>query len=63
VTLENENLIKTKEFFFFDEEKFLVIVMEYCLDGNLDDQIGRIEQPHIEGIIKKVSNWLFISEK
>jgi serine/threonine protein kinase len=58
VSLDHENLIKTKEFFFFDQEKFLVIVMEYCPDGNLDDQIGRIEQPHIEGIMKQIANGL-----
>lgn len=42
--LEHQNFIKTREFFFFDKEEYLIIVMEYCAEGNLDKLIGKINQ-------------------
>ena len=44
VEFNHPNILKAREFFFYQQEKFLAIVLEYCPDGNLCNFIGKISQ-------------------
>ena len=54
VSFEHPNIVKAREFFFFKKEQYLIIILEYCSDGNLSKLIGKIDQDKSKEIIKQV---------
>jgi serine/threonine protein kinase len=52
VSFEHPNIVKAREFFFFKKEQYLIIVLEYCPDGNLSRLIGKINQDKCKEIMK-----------
>ena len=54
VSFEHPNIVNVREFFFFEKEQYLIIVLEYCPDGNLSKLIGKIDQDKCKEIMKQV---------
>ncbi len=52
VSFEHPNIVKAHEFFFFQEEQYIIIVMEYCPDGDLSQLIGKIDQDRTRKIME-----------
>ena len=63
VQLKHPNIIKAREFFYFSEEKFLAIVLEYCPDGSLANLIGRIDGRQTSQIMKQIVEGLVYIHK
>ena len=54
VSFEHPNIVKAREFFFFQKEQYLIIVLEYCPNGSLLNSIGKIDQGKCNEIMKQV---------
>jgi serine/threonine protein kinase len=62
--LNHPNILKAREFFFFNKEKYLTIILEYCPDGSLCNLIGKSSIDSIRAIIKGIAEGLvYLHEK
>ena len=39
-SMKHPNLLWAREFFFFDKDKYFIIVTDYCAEGSLDGKIN-----------------------
>jgi serine/threonine protein kinase len=58
VAFDHPNILKAREFFFFKKEQYLIIVLEYCPDGNLSNFIGKLDQVKLKEFMTKVTEGL-----
>jgi serine/threonine protein kinase len=58
VAFKHPNILKAREFFFFKKEQYLVIVLEYCPDGNLGNFMGKLDQKQCKEIMTKLAEGL-----
>ena len=54
VKLDHPNLLKAREFFFHNLEKYLAIVLEYCPKGSLANFVGNFDQTKLKPIMKQI---------
>ena len=58
VAFKHPNILKAREFFFFRKEQYLIIILEYCPDGNLNNFIGKLDQKKSKEIMRQVAEGL-----
>ena len=58
VAFKHPNVLKAKELFFFKKEQYLVIVLEYCPDGNLSNFMEKLDQKKSKEIMRQVAEGL-----
>ena len=58
VQLNHPNLIKGQDFFYFNQDKFLAIILEYCPDGDLSQQIKKIDEKQAKNVMKQIIDGL-----
>jgi serine/threonine protein kinase len=58
VQLKHPYILKAREFFYFSEETFLAVVLEYCPDGSLVNIIGQIDENQTKTIMKQIAEEL-----
>jgi hypothetical protein len=52
VSFQHPNILKAREFFFYKKEQFLIIILEYCPDGSLENFIGKLNSNQCRKILK-----------
>jgi serine/threonine protein kinase len=55
VKFDHLNILKADSFFFYNQEKIMVIVLEYCPDGNLSKLIGKLNELEGKKIIEQIT--------
>jgi serine/threonine protein kinase len=55
VSFQHPNILKAREFFFYKKEQFLIIVLEYCPDGSLENFIGKLNSNQCRTIMKQIA--------
>jgi serine/threonine protein kinase len=58
ISFDHPNILKAREFFFYQKEQFLVIILDYCPDGNLSNLIGKLNQKQCREIMKQIAQGL-----
>ena len=58
VAYKHPNILKAREFFFFKKEQYLIIVLEYCPDGNLSNFIGKLDPAKCKEFMAQVAEGL-----
>jgi serine/threonine protein kinase len=58
VAFKHPNILKAREFFFFKKEQYLIIVLEYCPDGNLSNFIGTLGTAKCKQFMTQVAEGL-----
>ena len=58
VSLDHPNILKAREFFFFNKEKYLTIILEYCPDGSLCNLIGNSSNDSFRKVLKEIAEGL-----
>jgi serine/threonine protein kinase len=56
IAFKHPNILKARELFFFKKEQYLIIVFEYCSDGNLSNFIGKLDQKRCKDIMKQLAD-------
>lgn len=57
-SMKHENLLWAREFFYFDKEKYFIIITDYCPDGSLDLKIGNLHEASVIKIMAGIANGL-----
>jgi serine/threonine protein kinase len=64
VALNHPNILKAREFFFFNKENFLIIILEYCEEGDLCNLIGKISsESFIKNLKQIVEGLVYLHNK
>jgi len=56
--MKHENLLWAREFFYYDKEKYFIIITDYCPDGSLEQKIGDLHEGSIIKIMAGIANGL-----
>ncbi len=54
IKLKHDHILKAREFFFYNKEKFLAIVLEYCPDGDLTNHLESLNEAESEKIMNQI---------
>ena len=54
VKFDHLNILKAHQFFFYNQEQLIIIVLEYCPDGNLSKLIGKVDEFESLKIIEQI---------
>ena len=58
-SMKHPNILWAREFFYYDKEKYFVIITDYCKDGSLDNFIGEMEEARVKKVMLGVAEGLF----
>ena len=56
--MDHPNILKAREFFFYNKEKYLTIVLEYCPEGSLCNLVGKSSKDSFRKVIKEIAEGL-----
>ena len=56
--MEHPNILWAREFFYYQQERYFVIITEFCNNGGLDNHIGSLDPPRTLSIMKGIAEGL-----
>ena len=57
-SMKHENLLWAREFFFYQKEKYFMIITDFCAEGSLDRKIGNLHEGSLVKIMAGIANGL-----